>query len=51
LPAGGKLEADLTCEIAWLACNGGGYFNAAGNGRQLSGFGLIIETQPQGVIV
>jgi hypothetical protein len=46
LPAGARLQADLTCEIAWLALDGGGQFIAAGNGRQLSGFGLFIETQP-----
>jgi hypothetical protein len=51
LPAGGKLEADLSCEIAWQGSRGSGYFDAAGNGRKLSGFGLIIDTQPQAVIV
>lgn len=51
LPAGGKLEADLSCEVAWLANDGGGYFDAAVNGRHLSGFGIIIDTQPQAVIV
>jgi hypothetical protein len=39
LPAGGKLEADLTCEIAWLGYDGSAWFDAASNGRQLSGFG------------
>jgi hypothetical protein len=43
LPAAGRLEADLTCEISWLAADGSGQFIAAGNGRQLSGFGLFIE--------
>jgi len=45
LPAAARLEADLTCEIYWLASEGGGQFIAADNGRQLSGFGLFIETQ------
>ena len=44
LPATGKLEADLSCEISWLANDGGGYFVAAGNGRKLSGFGVVIAT-------
>ena len=44
LPATGKLEADLTCEISWLTNDGGGYFDAAGNGRKLSGFGVVIAT-------
>jgi hypothetical protein len=47
LPAPGKLEADLSCEISWLAGDGGGQFIAAGNGRKLSGFGLVIATQPR----
>jgi hypothetical protein len=49
LPATGKLEADLSCEIAWLANDGGGYFDAAVNGRKLSGFGVLIDTQPREV--
>jgi hypothetical protein len=51
LPATGRLEADLSCEISWLANDGGGYFDAAVNGRKLSGFGVLIDTQPQEVFV
>jgi hypothetical protein len=51
LPATAKLEANLSCEIDWWAYEGAAYFNAAGNWRQLSGFGLIIDTQPQAVII
>jgi hypothetical protein len=49
LPAAGRLEADLNCDISWGAYNGGGsgQFVAAGNGRKLSGFGLFIDTQPR----
>lgn len=49
LPAAGRLEADLNCNISWGAFGGGGggQFVAAGNGRKLSGFGLFIDTQPR----
>jgi hypothetical protein len=48
LPAAGRLEADLNCDISWGAEGGGrGQFVAAGNGRKLSGFGVIIDTQPR----
>lgn len=49
LPAAGRLEADLNCDISWGAELGGGtgHFVAAGNGRKLSGFGVIIDTQPR----
>jgi hypothetical protein len=46
LPATSTLEADLGFEISWLASDGGAQFIAAGNGRNLSGFGLSIATQP-----
>ncbi len=46
LRATGKLEADLSCGISWLALDGGGQFIAADNGRKLSGFGLFIVAQP-----
>jgi hypothetical protein len=46
LPATGRLEAELACEISWLANDGGGQFIAAGHGRKLSGFGVVIATQP-----
>jgi hypothetical protein len=49
LPAAGRLEADLNCDISWSAEIGGGsgHFIAAGNGRKLSGFGVVIDTQPR----
>jgi hypothetical protein len=49
LPATGELEADLSCEISWLANGGGGSFDAAVNGRKLSGYGVLIDTQPREV--
>jgi hypothetical protein len=49
LPADAKLQADLRCEIGWVASDGAGYFDAAANGRNLSGFGVVIDTQPRGV--
>ena len=49
LPAAGRLEADLNCDISWRAAFGGGrgQLVAAGNGRKLSGFGVVIDTQPR----
>ena len=51
VPATGRLEADLSCGISWLANDGGGQFIAAGHGRRMSGFGLFITTQPLGAFV
>lgn len=49
LPATGRLEADLNCDIFWRDGFGddSGHFIAAGNGRKLSGFGVVIDTQPR----
>jgi len=46
VPAGGRLELSLNCEIYWLAYDGGCQFIAAGNGRQVDGFGFFINTEP-----
>jgi hypothetical protein len=46
VPATSSLELYLSCQVSWLAHAGGGDFIAAGDGRQISGFGLVISTQP-----
>jgi hypothetical protein len=46
VPANGRLELDLTCVVDWLAVEGGVDFLAAGNGRQLTGWGMIIRKAP-----
>jgi hypothetical protein len=45
--ADAKHQADLRCEIGWVASDGAGNFDAAANGRKLSGFGVVIDTQPR----
>jgi hypothetical protein len=46
VPAGATLDLSLTCEIVWLGYNGGCQFIAAGDGRELSAFGVFINTKP-----
>jgi hypothetical protein len=46
VPANGRVEFDLTCVVDWLAVEGGVDFVAAGNGRQLNGWGIIIKQAP-----
>jgi hypothetical protein len=46
VPAGATLDLSLTCEISWVGYNGGCQFIAAGNGRELSAFGVFINTEP-----
>ena len=46
VPANGRVEFDLTCWVTWYAYDGGGYFIAAGGGRQVTGWGVIITTVP-----
>jgi hypothetical protein len=42
VPANGRVELDLSCEVNWFASDGGGFFIAAGGGRQVTGWGVII---------
>lgn len=46
VPANGRIEIQVHCEVYWLALDGGGYFIASGNGRQVTGPGVIISTAP-----
>jgi hypothetical protein len=46
VPAGAKLELSLTCEISWFADDGGCQFVAAGDGREVSAFGVFINAEP-----
>jgi hypothetical protein len=42
VPANGRVDLDLSCGVNWLGYNGGGFFIAAGGGRQVTGWGVII---------
>jgi hypothetical protein len=44
VPANGSVELDLSCEVSWFAYDGEGDFIAAGRGRQVTGWGVIITT-------
>ncbi len=44
VPANGTVELDLSCQVSWLAYDGEGDFVAAGRGRQVTGWGVIITT-------
>lgn len=44
VPANGTVELDLSCEVSWMAYDGEGDFIAAGRGRQVTGWGVIITT-------
>jgi hypothetical protein len=46
VPANGKVEFELSCGVDWFAYDGGVSFIAAGGGRRLTGWGLIIKTVP-----
>ncbi|HEX9169391.1 MAG TPA: hypothetical protein VF886_10785 [Roseiarcus sp.] len=46
VPAGATLDLSLTCEISWVGYYGGCQFIAAGKGRELSAFGVFINTEP-----
>ena len=46
LQANGQVEFDLTCEVSWVAVDGGCGFVAAGHGRQVTAPGVIVTTQP-----
>jgi hypothetical protein len=46
VPANGRVEFDLSCLVTWYAYDGGGQFIAAGGGRQVTGWGVIIKTAP-----
>jgi hypothetical protein len=46
VPANGSVEFELTCDVQWFAYDGGGYFIAAGGGRKVTGWGVIIKTVP-----
>jgi hypothetical protein len=46
VPANGRVEFDLSCWVEWFAHDGGVNFVAAGGGRQVTGWGVIIKTAP-----
>jgi hypothetical protein len=46
VPANGKVEFELSCGVDWFAYDGGVSFIAAGAGRRLTGWGVIIKTVP-----
>lgn len=46
VPANGRVEFDLSCYVTWYAYAGGGFFIAAGRGRRVTGWGVIITTAP-----
>jgi hypothetical protein len=46
VPAGAELDLSVGCEIYTLAIDGGCQFVAAGDGRELSSFGVFINTEP-----
>ena len=46
VPANGRVEFDLSCYVTWYAYGGGGFFIAAGLGRRVTGWGVIITTKP-----
>jgi hypothetical protein len=47
VPANGKVEFAVSCEVEWDQLYGGGCdFLAAGNGRQVTAPGVFVATQP-----
>jgi hypothetical protein len=46
VPAGAEVDLSVNCEICSLAFDGGCEFIAARNGRELSAFGVFINTEP-----
>jgi hypothetical protein len=46
VPAGAELDLSVGCEMYTLAIDGGCQFVAAGDGRELSAFGVFINTEP-----
>jgi hypothetical protein len=46
VPAGAQLDLSVGCEIYTLAIDGGCQLVAAGDGREVSSFGVFINTEP-----
>jgi hypothetical protein len=47
VPANGKVEFDVSCEVFWARLYGGGCdFVATGSGRQVTAPGVFVSTQP-----